>query len=137
MPSGCHPDKLLAVSFIEEVSYTKWLANVVPVAKKDQGNHALWAEECRSNLLKADEQGFQGEDRQDYGGLCRQHASQSSPTSRPHQESCRSFQPAPKYQMKLNSSKCTFGVLSGQFLGYLVTKEASKHILIKSRPSST
>ncbi|VVA32604.1 PREDICTED: Transposon, partial [Prunus dulcis] len=32
-------DKLLVVSFIEEVSYAEWLANVVLVAKKDKG---LW-----------------------------------------------------------------------------------------------
>ncbi|CAL8993137.1 unnamed protein product, partial [Prunus brigantina] len=30
-------DKLLAVGFIVEVSYLEWLANVVLVAKKDQG----------------------------------------------------------------------------------------------------
>ncbi|CAL2256237.1 unnamed protein product [Prunus armeniaca] len=30
-------DKLLATSFIEEVSYVEWLANVVLVANKDKG----------------------------------------------------------------------------------------------------
>ncbi|KAI5351339.1 hypothetical protein L3X38_004230 [Prunus dulcis] len=32
-------DKLLATGFIEEVSYAEWLANVVPIAKK---NKSLW-----------------------------------------------------------------------------------------------
>ena len=27
-----------------------------------------------------------------------------------------------KYNMKLNPAKCTFGVTSGEFLGYIVTK---------------
>ncbi|KAM1623998.1 hypothetical protein PS1_022393 [Malus domestica] len=27
-----------------------------------------------------------------------------------------------KYKMKLNPTKCTFGVSSGQFLGYLITQ---------------
>jgi len=28
-----------------------------------------------------------------------------------------------QYQMKLNPTKCTFGVPSGEFLGYIVTKK--------------
>ena len=28
-----------------------------------------------------------------------------------------------EYRMKLNPSKCTFGVSSGRFLGYLVTQQ--------------
>jgi len=31
-----------------------------------------------------------------------------------------------QYKMKLNSGKCTFGVTSGKFLGYLVINGASR-----------
>ncbi|KAG7559073.1 Aspartic peptidase domain superfamily [Arabidopsis thaliana x Arabidopsis arenosa] len=37
-----------------------------------------------------------------------------------HLQQC--FQVLNKYNMKLNPAKCTFGVTSGEFLGYLVTK---------------
>ena len=37
-----------------------------------------------------------------------------------HLEEC--FKVLNKYQMKLNPTKCSFGVLSGKFLGYLVTQ---------------
>ncbi|CAL2227392.1 unnamed protein product [Prunus armeniaca] len=32
-----------------------------------------------------------------------------------------------QYRMKLNPSKCTFGVSSGRFLGYLVTQRVAFH----------
>ena len=34
----------------------------------------------------------------------------------------RTFDILRKYRMKLNASKCSFGVQSGKFLGYLVSK---------------
>ena len=36
-----------------------------------------------------------------------------------------------KYRMKLNPVKCTFGVSSGKFLGFMVNPEASRPILIR------
>ena len=34
----------------------------------------------------------------------------------------QSFEVLRKYNMKLNPTKCVFGVTSGKFLGYVVTK---------------
>ncbi|CAL8153382.1 unnamed protein product [Prunus armeniaca] len=49
-----------------------------------------------------------------------------------------------KYNMKLNSNKCTFGVSSGRFLGYLVTQRGIevhpnqiKDILNMKSPATT
>ncbi|KAI5318333.1 hypothetical protein L3X38_038041 [Prunus dulcis] len=42
-----------------------------------------------------------------------------------------------KYNIKLNSSKCTFGVSSGRFLGYLVTQRGIEAHPNQSRPYLT
>ena len=41
-----------------------------------------------------------------------------------HLEEC--FEILNQYQMKLNPAKCTFGVPSGEFLGYIVIKRGIK-----------
>jgi len=41
-----------------------------------------------------------------------------------------------KFEMKLNPEKCSFGVQSGEFLGYPEYKEASRPILSRLQPSS-
>ncbi|XP_050247390.1 uncharacterized protein LOC126694896 [Quercus robur] len=38
-----------------------------------------------------------------------------------------------KYRLRLNASKCSFGVGSGKFLGYLVTHRATDHVQSRSR----
>ena len=38
----------------------------------------------------------------------------------------QSFEVLRKYNMKLNPTKCAFGVTSGKFLGYVVTKRGIK-----------
>ena len=35
---------------------------------------------------------------------------------------CRAFEVLKKYNIKLNPIKCSFGVASGKFLGYMVTQ---------------
>ena len=35
---------------------------------------------------------------------------------------CQAFEVLQKYNMKLNPTKCSFGVASGKFLGYMVTQ---------------
>ena len=35
---------------------------------------------------------------------------------------CQAFEVIQKYSMKLNPTKCLFGVASGKFLGYMVTR---------------
>lgn len=37
-----------------------------------------------------------------------------------HLQAC--FKTLNEYEMKLNPEKCTFGVMSGEFLGYIVTQ---------------
>ena len=38
-----------------------------------------------------------------------------------------------RYNMKLNPSRCAFGVSSGKFLGFMVSHRELRRILIKSR----
>jgi len=40
-----------------------------------------------------------------------------------------------KYKVKLNPEKCTFGVASGKFLGYLGTQRASRSTPTRYLPS--
>ncbi|CAL8992691.1 unnamed protein product [Prunus brigantina] len=80
------------------------------------------AEECRSNIPKALEQYFQGANRQDYGDLHKRYSSQSSSTSRPHQESCRSIQPAPKIPHEVEPKQVHIWGLIQPILGYLITQ---------------
>ncbi|GAA0154978.1 hypothetical protein LIER_12810 [Lithospermum erythrorhizon] len=64
-------NKLIEKGFIREVQYPMWLANIVPVRKKNwkseyeelttfqtpkgvySYSYALWVEECRSHLLES------------------------------------------------------------------------------------
>ncbi|XP_074296944.1 uncharacterized protein LOC141627610 [Silene latifolia] len=46
----------------------------------------------------------------------------SKQASQHHQHLEETFNTLRKYQMKLNPTKCTFGVSSGKFLGYMVTQ---------------
>ncbi|XP_074306470.1 uncharacterized protein LOC141641717 [Silene latifolia] len=46
----------------------------------------------------------------------------SKQASQHHQHLAETFNTLRKYQMKLNPTKCTFGVSSGKFLGYMVTQ---------------
>ena len=39
-----------------------------------------------------------------------------------------------KYNMKLNPQKCTFGVSSGKFLGFIVNSRGSRLTPTRSRP---
>ncbi|KAI5352152.1 hypothetical protein L3X38_005043 [Prunus dulcis] len=108
-------DKLLAAGFIEEVSYAKWLVNVVLVTKKDK--------ERRSNLPKAGEQNFQKEQIGKTMEVYVDDMLVKAPERADHIKNlAEAFSLPRKYNIKLNPSKCTFGVSSSRFLGYLVTQ---------------
>ncbi|CAL2256933.1 unnamed protein product [Prunus armeniaca] len=186
-------DKLLAVDFIEEVSYAEWLANAVLVAKKEKG---LWrvcigytdlnkacpkdnfplpridqlVDSTSGNQLLSFMDAYSGynqitmhEDdkaktsfiieRGTYCykvmpfGLKNAGATYQRLVNKIFKEKisktmevyvddmlvkalelvdhiknlAKAFSLLQKYNMKLNLSKCTFGVSSGRFLGYLVT----------------
>ncbi|CAL9019173.1 unnamed protein product [Prunus brigantina] len=89
-------DKLLTAGFIEEVFCSKWLATIILVR-----NILLQSLPFRLKNVGATNRGlvnkiFKGAYWQDYRGLCRGHANQSSLRIISHQEPCRTLQPTPK-----------------------------------------
>ncbi|KAI5351081.1 hypothetical protein L3X38_003972 [Prunus dulcis] len=76
-------------------------------------SNVLWAEERCSNLPKAGEQNFQGANRQDYGGLV-DNMLVKAPERADHVKNLAEAFSVPSR------------VLSGRFLGYLVTQRGIK-----------
>ncbi|CAL8175714.1 unnamed protein product [Prunus armeniaca] len=187
-------DKLLAVGFIEEVSYSEWLANVVLVAKQEKGkwrvcvdyidlnkacpkdnfslpridqlvdstsgnqllsfmdaysgyNQILMHEDDKAKISFIIERGTYcykvmpfglKNARATYQRLVNKIFKEQigktmevyvddmlvkAPKCADHLKNlAEAFSLLRQYRMKLNPSKCTFGVSSGRFLGYLVTQ---------------
>ncbi|KAI5322760.1 hypothetical protein L3X38_031832 [Prunus dulcis] len=187
-------DKLLAAGFIEEVSYSEWLANVVLVAKQEKGKWRVCVDYTDLNkacpkdnfpLPRIDQlvdstsgnqllsfmhaySGYNqimmhGDDKAKTSfiiergtycykvmpfGLKNAEATYQRLVNKIFKEQigktmevyvddmlvkapkradhignlAESFSLLRQYRMKLNPSKCTFGVSSGRFLGYLVTQ---------------
>ncbi|XP_052189984.1 uncharacterized protein LOC127799805 [Diospyros lotus] len=141
-------DKLLEAGFTREVQYPEWLANVVMVPKangkwpmcidftnlnkacpKDsyplplnrQAGNALRLKECRGHISKDGQQNVERIIRgvmeayvDDMIVKSRQGESHSSQLE-------KVFAIFRKNNMRLNPDKCTFGVKSGKFLGYMIT----------------
>ncbi|KAI5351236.1 hypothetical protein L3X38_004127 [Prunus dulcis] len=106
-------DKLIAAVFIEEVSYAEWLANVVHVAKKDKG---LWRVCLDYTDLNKEQIGKTMEVYVD------DMLVKALERANHIKNLVEAFSLLRKYNMKLNPSKCMFGVSSRRFLGYLVTQ---------------
>ncbi|KAL5844861.1 hypothetical protein ACOSQ4_010819 [Xanthoceras sorbifolium] len=106
-----HPDDQEKTSFITE--------RVIFLLQSD----ALWPQKRRGNLPKVSQQDVRQYARTDHGGLHRRHAGKViNSGSAPLPPPTVTFDIIDKYGMKLNPTKCSFGVSSGKFLGYLVTK---------------
>ncbi|CAL8167912.1 unnamed protein product [Prunus armeniaca] len=188
-------DKLLAVGFIEEVSYSDWLANVVLVAKQEKGkwrvcvdytdlnkacskdnfllpridqlvdftsgnqvlsfmdaysgyNQILMHDDDKEKTSFIIERGTYCYKVMPFGlknagatyqrlvnkifkeqigktmGVYMDDMLVKAPKSADHLKNlAEAFSLLHQYRMKLNPSKCTFGVSSGRFLGYLVTQK--------------
>nr|CAN81979.1 hypothetical protein VITISV_032721 [Vitis vinifera] len=141
-------DKLLEAGFIREVSYPDWLANVVVVPKKEGKwrvcvdytnlNNDVSIRERSVFILTANRSSeivgfhFRARDALLLGCLLRISSNPhvyiddivvKSKTREQHifhlQEVFHLLQ---KYGMKLNPSKCAFGVSAGKFLGFMVSQ---------------
>uniref|UniRef100_A0A2N9G1P7 Uncharacterized protein n=1 Tax=Fagus sylvatica TaxID=28930 RepID=A0A2N9G1P7_FAGSY len=100
-------EKLLTAGFIREVYYPDWLANVVMV-KKPNGKWRMCV---------------------DFTDLNKACPKDSFPLPRIDQNEANhledleeTFKTLRQYRMKLNPSKCVFGVSSGKFLGFMVSQ---------------
>ncbi|RVW66404.1 Retrovirus-related Pol polyprotein from transposon 412 [Vitis vinifera] len=105
--------KQLSVGFLSVVEYPEWLANVVPVPKKD-GKYSRSLDVVlygRIFRVQSDLDGSRGhgEDVLHYrvGSLAALE---------------RFFERIRQFRLRLNPKKCTFGVTSGKLLGYMVSE---------------
>ncbi|KAL0449617.1 UNVERIFIED_CONTAM: Retrovirus-related Pol polyprotein from transposon.6 [Sesamum latifolium] len=87
-------NKLLEAGYVSEVQYTDWLANVVVVPKAS--GKWLYVDDMLVKSRKVDD-----------------HLSDLK----------QAFEIIRAYGMKLNPTKCTFGVRGGKFLGYMVSEK--------------
>ena len=150
-------DKLLAAGFIEEVSYSEWLANVVLVAKQENGKWRVCVDytdlnkacpkdnfplpridqlvdSTSGNQLLSFMDAYSGYNQRLVNKIFKEQIGRTmevyvddmlvkAPKRGDHLKNLtEAFSLLRQYRMKLNPSKCTFGVSSGRFLGYLVTQ---------------
>ncbi|XP_077226318.1 uncharacterized protein LOC143859522 [Tasmannia lanceolata] len=94
-------DKLLQAGFIQEIHYPEWLANVVMVKKI-----RMYSPDIPKTSFVT-EQGLFCYKLENYDHII---------------DLQEAFAVLQKYQMKLNPSKCAFGVTSRKFLGFMVTQ---------------
>ncbi|XP_059638536.1 uncharacterized protein LOC132280798 [Cornus florida] len=157
-------NKLMKADFIQEVHYPDWLANVVLV-KKANGKWRLCVDftdlnkACpkdsfplpRIDMLvegTADHELLSFMDAYSGYNQISMHTPDREKTSFITNRGLycykETFQVLRKHQMKLNPSKCAFGVSSGKFLGYMVSRrgieanlEKVQAILNMQSPAST
>uniref|UniRef100_A0A2N9HEQ4 Uncharacterized protein n=1 Tax=Fagus sylvatica TaxID=28930 RepID=A0A2N9HEQ4_FAGSY len=101
-------DKLLAANFIREVFYPDWLANVVMNAGATYQRlmNRMFHDQIGRNVeVYVDDMLVKSKEEDGHLDDLRE-----------------TFQTLRKYQMKLNPSKCAFGVYSGKFLGFMVSQ---------------
>ncbi|XP_074267062.1 uncharacterized protein LOC141590364 [Silene latifolia] len=87
-------DKQLKAGFIKVSEYSDWVANVVPVPKKDGKEFEVYVDDMIVKLKERDG----------------------------HPKALRKFlERLTKYNMRLNPQKCVFGVTFGKLLGHIVS----------------
>ncbi|RVW13642.1 Retrovirus-related Pol polyprotein from transposon 17.6 [Vitis vinifera] len=141
--------KQLSVGFISVVEYPEWLANVVPVPKKDGKVRILMAPEDMEKTAFITEWGTYCYRVMPFGlknaGATYQRAATTlfhdmmhrdvevyvddmivkSRGRADHLDALeRFFERIRKFRLRLNPKKCTFGVTSGKLLGHMVSERA-------------
>ena len=85
-----------------------------------QGN-ALWTEKCKSNLPEVVNKMFSKQIRRNMEVYVDDMLVKSNEEPAYLDDLKETFTTLRQYQMKLNPSKCVFGVASGKFLGFMVS----------------
>ena len=85
-----------------------------------QGN-GFWTEECRSYISETSEQNVQQTDGRNMEVYVDDMLVKSKEELEHLDDLRETFATLKQYQMKLNPSKCVFGVASGKFLGFMVS----------------
>jgi hypothetical protein len=84
-------------------------------------SNAFWPEECRSNLLEDDTKLPREPNRTKYTSIYQQHGHNHKKRRVRDHWLARNLDNLNRYKLKLNPTKCYFGVQAGQLLGFLVS----------------
>ncbi|KAL0453899.1 UNVERIFIED_CONTAM: hypothetical protein Slati_1368000 [Sesamum latifolium] len=97
-------NKLIEVGFIREVKYPMWISSIVPVRKKNGQIRRIFDDMLHKNVeCYVDDLVVKSKKREDHLYDLR-----------------KVFERLRRYQLKMNPSKCAFGVTSGKFLGFII-----------------
>jgi hypothetical protein len=95
--------------------------------------HVVWFEKCQSNILAIGEQNIPGPNKKEHGGLRDDMLVKSIQAAKHVDDLNEAFWILRKYLMKLNLSKCAFGVSSRKFPGFVVSRQGIEANLKKCR----
>ncbi|XP_040940221.1 uncharacterized protein K02A2.6-like [Gossypium hirsutum] len=102
--------------FLQEVKYSEWVANIVPVSKKDGKNTGATYQWAMVNL-------FHDMMLKDIEVYVDDMIAKSR-TEREHIKVLRRlFLRLRKFRLRLNPAKCTFGTRLGKLLGFVVSEK--------------
>ncbi|RVW68357.1 hypothetical protein CK203_063798 [Vitis vinifera] len=101
--------KQLSVGFLSVVEYPEWLANVVPVPKKD-GKYGRSFDVVLYGRIFRVQSDLDGSKGMEKTSFITEWALE------------RFFERIRQFRLRLNPKKCTFGVTSGKLLGYMVSE---------------
>ncbi|KAA0064145.1 hypothetical protein E5676_scaffold2030G00030 [Cucumis melo var. makuwa] len=126
-------NKLIEEGFIHEVKYPTWIANVVPVRKKNGQLHVM------SFRLKNVGATYQCAMQKELDDMLNKHIKcyvddlvVKSKRRHDHLKDLKVvFDRLQKYQQRMNLLKCTFGVTSKKFLGFTAF---TVHLIAKADP---
>ncbi|RVW85729.1 Transposon Tf2-12 polyprotein [Vitis vinifera] len=115
--------KQLSVGFLSVVEYPEWLANVVPVPKKDGKSHAIRIEERRSHISESSDHTLHDMMHRDVEVYVDDMIVKSRDRSDHLAALERFFERIRQFRLRLNPKKCTFGVTSGKLLDTWTERE--------------
>ena len=85
-------------------------------------SYALQTQECRSHIPKVGKSNVLSTNREKHGGICKRYVGKEQGQKDHLDDLKETFNTLCKYKMKLNPTKCVFGVSSGKFLDFMVSQ---------------
>ncbi|XP_052482974.1 uncharacterized protein LOC128036135 [Gossypium raimondii] len=111
------------VGFLQEIKYSDWVANIIPVPKKDGKVRMCMDYRDLNKASPKDNFSFPHIDTLEVEVYVDDMIAKSRTEEEHVQVLKRLLLRLRKFQLKLNPAKCTFGARSGKLLGFIVSKK--------------